>query len=83
MPRRVAFDDGDTALEVRPRRQGYRQPALRQQRPEPVRPFDQDDAGGERFFDAQLERLLGIIDPVQVEMPDRRIGDARLVAGAS
>src|SRR5215475_6469579 len=66
MPSR-AFDD-----------KPHREPFFGQQVAEALGPFDQGDALGPRFLPAQLEDLLGRLQPVEVKMPEgaaRRIVD--------
>ena len=50
---------------------------VRQQRAEPVRPFDQRDHDAQRLLDAELPRFLGPPQPVEIEMPHRASGRAR------
>src|SRR5579883_2641142 len=49
---------------------------LGQQSAEPLRPFQQDDALGQRLLPAELVDLLRLVQPVEVEMP---VGAARRV----
>ena len=53
------------------------QPVRRQQRPQPLRPFDQGDALGEGILDIELDGLLGVLQAVEVEMPDPAMGARR------
>ncbi len=44
----------------------------RQQRPQPLRPFDERDAAAQGLLDAELVDLLRLGQAIEIEMPDRR-----------
>jgi len=53
-----------------PEGEADRQMCRRQERPQPLRPFDQADAFGKGFLDAEFPRLFRRLDAEEIEMPD-------------
>src|SRR6185437_9136890 len=62
----------DARRRLRPLAERQQKMLGRQQRPQPLRPFDQADAFGQRVLNTQLPALLRRGQTVEVEMPDGR-----------
>src|SRR5690242_16387901 len=70
LPARVAFEDGAARGGRAPGRQAQIEAPRGERRAEPFRPFEENDAVDEGLLEAELEDLLGALQPVEVEMPD-------------
>src|SRR6204780_5661786 len=74
LPQARAGQRGDARAVAFAHRQGQVEPLRRQKRAEPLRPFDQADAFGQRLLQPELAPLIGRFDAVEMEIPERRAG---------